>query len=101
MPEPVEPTGPAELIGRSTELELLHSFLGSRDAPSGLVLHGDAGVGKSALLDAADAHARARGWRVLRATGAEFEVDVSFAGLSQALLPLRDQIGRLSPTHRA
>jgi MoxR-like ATPase len=52
-----------------------------------LLLSGEAGVGKTVLLDAAAAHARAAGTQALRAAGAEFERTVSFAGLNQLLSP--------------
>ena len=64
-----------------------------------LLLSGEPGVGKSALLDAAEETAAAAGIRVLRAAGAEFE-DVSFCGLNQLLLPLRGDLGRLDGVQR-
>jgi len=61
---------------------------------------GDAGVGKTVLLDAVAAHVAATGTRVLRARGAEFEAEVSFAGLNQLLCPLFDELPRLSGAYR-
>src|SRR5215467_2862762 len=58
-----------------------------------LVLRGEAGVGKSALL--AYAAGRARGMTVLRAAGVEAEVELPFAALHQLLRPLLDRLGHL------
>ena len=44
---------------------------------------------------------RMAGLRVLRAAGAEFEADLSFAGLNQVLHPLFDEIEGLNPPQRA
>lgn len=93
--------GSAEpLIGRDKDVEFLRSFV-DRSAVGGgaLLLSGDAGVGKTVLLDAAAAHATAAGTRLLRAAGAEFEADVSFAALNQVLYPLFDGLQRLSAMH--
>ena len=46
------------------------------------------------------AHSADAGLRVLRAAGAEFEADLSFAGLNQVLHPLLDDIEDLSPPQR-
>ena len=51
-----------------------------------LVLRGEAGIGKSALLDGAVE--RAHGLRVVRALGVESEVEVAFSGLHELLRPL-------------
>ncbi len=53
-----------------------------------LVLVGDPGIGKSALLTAASNLARDRGLLVLDAVGVESEAQLPFAGLHQVLLPL-------------
>ena len=66
-----------------------------------LLLSGAPGVGKTVLLSAVEAHAADAGLRVLRAAGAEFEADLSFAGLNQVLHPLFDDIEGLSPPQRA
>src|SRR5262249_56717148 len=58
-----------------------------------LVLRGEAGVGKSALL--AYAAGRARGMMVLRAAGVEAEVELPFAALHQLLRPLLERLDRL------
>ena len=62
------------LFGRGRELTLIAAFLDrARGAGEALLLTGEAGTGKTALLDAAAEMAAATGTRVLRASGAEFE----------------------------
>jgi len=70
-----------ELHGRRAEQAAIAALLDrARDGRSGaLLLSGAAGMGKTALL--ADAAASADGLRVLRATGAEAEAELPFAGL--------------------
>jgi AAA ATPase domain len=89
------------LIGRGYDLAYIIAFA-DRTAVSGgaLLLSGEAGVGKTALLDAAARHAETAGTRVLRAAGAEFEGSVSFAGLNQLLRPLLGQTRGLSAAYR-
>jgi hypothetical protein len=73
------------LMGRSGECAALDRLLeGGRAGRSGaLVLRGEPGVGKSALLEYAATNAD--GARVLRATGVETESELVFAGLHQLL----------------
>ncbi|MEU7153287.1 AAA family ATPase [Streptomyces sp. NPDC045456] len=66
-----------------------------------LVLTGDAGLGKSALLDSAARRAAARGARVLRACGSESEADLAFSALHQLLRPVRAEADALPPRQRA
>ncbi|WP_218136101.1 AAA family ATPase [Nonomuraea jiangxiensis] len=90
------------LIGRAAELGLIDAFL-DRAAADGaaLVLSGEPGVGKTALLDAAARAASAKGTRVLRAAGAEFEADIAFSGLNQVLFPVyHDHGDLLGAAHR-
>ena len=88
----------ADLFGRGVELHRIARFL-DRTQHTGdtRLVRGEPGVGKSALLDAAADQARAAGTIVLRASGAEFEAEVSYSGLNQLLLPLRDELDRLPP----
>ena len=64
-----------------------------------LVLRGEAGIGKTALLDYAVASAA--GLRVLRATGVEPEMELAFAGLHQLCGPMLNRLGRLPDPQRA
>jgi AAA ATPase domain len=79
------------LHGRSAETARIDELLAAaRDGRSGaLVIRGEAGVGKTALLDYASA---AAGTRVLRGTGIESEAELPFAALQ---LLLRPGLGRL------
>ncbi|WP_030175370.1 helix-turn-helix transcriptional regulator [Spirillospora albida] len=80
------------IYGRDTERARISGLLaGARDRRSGaLVLRGEAGIGKSALLSwAASTVPDAC---VLRATGFEAERDIPFAGLLHLLWPVRDRL---------
>jgi len=55
-----------------------------------IVLRGEPGIGKTALLDYAASQAGAM--RILRATGIESEVELAFGGLHALLLPLADRL---------
>ncbi|MCP2343700.1 AAA family ATPase [Actinomadura rupiterrae] len=84
------------LYGRDTEQDRIGELLDdARDngRSSVLLLRGEAGIGKSALLDwAAETCAHER---VLRATGYEAERDIAFGGLNQLLWPVRDRVDAL------
>jgi DNA-binding CsgD family transcriptional regulator len=88
------------LRGRRYECETLDRLLdGVRAGHSGvLVLRGEAGVGKTALLDRLVD--RASGCRVLRAAGAEFEMELAYAALHQLCAPLLDRIDHLPGPQR-
>ena len=95
------PGEPVVLIGRDDELRYLREFVDRLPIQGGsLLLSGDAGVGKTVLLDAAAQYARARGYRVAPAAGAEFEADVSFAALHLVLQPLLGDLDKLTEWHR-
>ena len=79
------------LVGRTKEVGALEDVLSAvRSGLSGvLVLHGEVGVGKTALLDWAAG--TAADMRVVRVAAAESEADLGFAGLHQLLAPLLDR----------
>jgi DNA-binding CsgD family transcriptional regulator len=83
------------LYGRREQLAAIDQLLaGMRSGRAGsLVLRGEAGIGKSALLAAAEG--KAAGARVLRVTGVESEAELPFAGLHALLRPALDEIGAL------
>src|SRR5687768_186132 len=90
------------LHGRSREQAAIDQLLAGASAGEGgtLILRGEPGIGKSALL--AYAGERAGDMRVLRAVGVEAEAALAYAGLHQLLRPLLDQIDRLpAPQARA
>ncbi|MFD8810219.1 AAA family ATPase [Streptomyces sp. NPDC059627] len=93
--------GAGGLVGRSEELAVIGSFLVESAVSGGaLVLTGDAGVGKTVLLEVAAETARDAGTQVLRGVGVDFEADVTYAGLHQILLPLDGAFGLLDPGPR-
>jgi DNA-binding NarL/FixJ family response regulator len=83
------------LVGRTTETAAIdHLLAGAREGQSGvLVLRGEAGIGKSSLLEYAREHAT--GFTVLRGTGIESESDLAYAALHQVLRPVFDRIEQL------
>ncbi|MER6394993.1 AAA family ATPase [Kitasatospora sp. NPDC001603] len=87
------------MVGREAERAVLASFLA---APQGqaLVLKGETGVGKSALLEHVAQYAGGVGYRVVRAVGVEAESHLPFAGLHQLLHPLLPYAERLDDVHR-
>ncbi len=80
------------LIGREAEgAELARLLEGVRNGESGaLLVRGEAGVGKTALLDVAVESAA--DLRVLRTLGVESEMELPFAGLHQLCRPLLDSL---------
>ncbi|OBJ84857.1 AAA family ATPase [Mycobacterium asiaticum] len=81
------------LFGRDREFAELRRFLDGEHAA--MMLRGDAGIGKTALLDVIAATARAAGWRVQQVRGVQFESSIPLAGLSQLVLPYRDLVAEL------
>ncbi|MEJ8640556.1 AAA family ATPase [Streptomyces sp. MS1.HAVA.3] len=65
----------------------------STGAKRSLLLHGEPGIGKSALLE--KAVAQAAGMTVLRATAIEMEAELAFAGLGELVRPVEQLISRL------
>src|SRR5215471_11894192 len=88
------------LLDRQRERVVLDGLLGDLRSGRGraLVVRGEAGVGKSALLEyAAGAAAE---MRVVRAAGVESEMELAFAGLHQLCAPLLDRLERLPAPQR-
>ncbi|CNF46617.1 transcriptional regulator%2C luxR family [Mycobacterium tuberculosis] len=89
-----------ELLDRLDERAVLDGLL--EDLRSGrgwaLVVRGEAGVGKSALLDYAAG--AAEDMRVVRAAGVESEMELAYAGLHLLCVPLLDRLGALPEPQR-
>jgi DNA-binding CsgD family transcriptional regulator len=88
------------LLNRQSERQTLDRLLGDVHAGEScaLVLRGDAGVGKTELLQyLVD---RAAGFRVVRATGVQTEMELAFAGLHQLLARVPDRVGDLPAPQR-
>src|ERR1700709_797846 len=83
------------LLGRRSESEAIESMLDARrgGASRTLMLRGEAGVGKTALLE--HTIERASGFRVERAAGVQSEPELPFAGLHQLCAPMLDRLARL------
>ncbi len=90
------------LVGRSAEREVLGGLLArAAEGYSGtLVLRGEAGVGKTALLDETFAAAMAGGIQTARLTGVEAETQLGYAGLHRLLLPFAGHLERLPVPQR-
>jgi hypothetical protein len=88
------------LLGRRRECAVLDELLGNaRAGTSGvLVLHGEPGIGKTALLDYAAS--RATGFRVAQVGGVESEMELPFAGLHLLFGPLLPRLGSLPDPQR-
>jgi DNA-binding CsgD family transcriptional regulator len=91
------------LLGRALERARIARLLtAAQDGRSGaLALAGEAGIGKSALLEHARAEAEAAGLRVLHARGMQSESDIPFARLSELLAPLLERIGAIPAAQAA
>jgi DNA-binding CsgD family transcriptional regulator len=87
-------TGPG-FVGRRRECETLSNLVAAAKAgrSQALVLRGEAGIGKTALLDFV--LERAAGCRVGRAAGVESEMELAFAGLHQLCSPFLDRLTTL------
>ncbi|MER6005275.1 ATP-binding protein [Nonomuraea angiospora] len=89
------------LFGRQSEQRRLGDFVdGVRKSGGTMLVRGEAGIGKSALLLDTAGIAAARGMRILRTAGVESETHMPFAGLHQMLLPLRTEIRELPAPQR-
>jgi len=81
----------AALVGREAELQAVRDALTTISATSGILLEGEAGIGKTALWLAGIAEADARDLRVLTARPVEAETGLSHAALGDLLGPLVDE----------
>ncbi|GAA2842779.1 LuxR family transcriptional regulator [Crossiella cryophila] len=88
------------LVGRAEERTRIAALLTAADqGRSGvLVLRGEAGIGKTALLDFAVEQAGAL--RVLRTRCVQTEADLAFSALTDLLHPAADVLDRLPPPRR-
>ncbi|MER6176109.1 AAA family ATPase [Streptosporangium sp. NPDC001681] len=89
-----------QLRGRQIECETLDQLVATVQGghSSVLVLRGEAGIGKTALLDYA--RSSASGYRIARAAGVESEMELAFGGLHQLCAPFLDHLGRLPEPQR-
>src|SRR5262244_3988516 len=89
------PGATAGLRGRRRECGVLDRLIGALRAGESraLVVRGEPGAGKTALLD--NAARRAADCRVVRAAGVQSEMELAFAGLHQVCAPMLYRLGRL------
>ncbi|MEU3464713.1 AAA family ATPase [Streptomyces sp. NPDC006733] len=86
------------LLGRAAETQRLTGLIADVHERGGaLAVRGTAGIGKSALLAYATAHATAAGMRVLTTAGVECETHLPYAGLQQLLYPIRTAVELIPP----
>jgi DNA-binding CsgD family transcriptional regulator len=87
----------AVLVGREPDCARIDELLGrARRGRSGaLVIRGEAGIGKTALLEYAAG--RADGMTVVRALGVEYEAELQFSGLLELARPLLEHMDELPP----
>jgi DNA-binding CsgD family transcriptional regulator len=84
------------ILGRDRELGIISDLVASANEGGGaLLIRGDAGIGKSALLERAIELARAGGTRIVRTTGVRTETNLPFAGLHQLLQPILARLDTL------
>jgi DNA-binding CsgD family transcriptional regulator len=90
----------AAMLGRRSECATLDGLVsGARAGQSQvLVVRGEAGMGKTALLDYVEAHAA--GCRIARLAGVEAETELAYAGLHQLCAPFLDRLDRLPTPQR-
>ncbi len=88
------------LRGRAAECEALHALMATVRAGSCqmLVLRGEAGVGKTTLLDYT--LNLASGFRVVQVAGVESDMELAFAGLQQLCAPLLNHLDELPEPQR-
>src|SRR5216684_3667996 len=88
------------LTGRRSERDVLDRLIDAVRAGEGraLVVTGEPGVGKTALLDYLAGHAA--GFRVARAAGVQSEMELAFAGVHQLCAPMLDHLARLPVPQR-
>ncbi|MEU6753949.1 ATP-binding protein, partial [Spirillospora sp. NPDC046719] len=88
-------------VGRARELARLRELLGAV-GPGGqaVLIEGDAGIGKSTLVDAVVRLAADDGFQELRCTGVQSETTSGFAGLHELFHPVLDRLDALPPRQR-
>jgi DNA-binding CsgD family transcriptional regulator len=82
-----------EVVGREQELDTLVRFVGDvANRPAALIIHGEAGIGKTTLWRATVRAADERGQRILAVSGAPGEAQMAFAGLADLIEPALDEV---------
>src|ERR1700751_334005 len=100
MEAPLVDAGP-ELLEREQESAVLGALVdGLRDGGGAFVVRGEAGIGKSVLLQRVRRRAESKGARPLTTVGVESEAELAFTGLQQLLRPVVGALVQLPPPQR-
>jgi DNA-binding CsgD family transcriptional regulator len=96
------PGGHPSLIGRNEQLEMLTAILDGAEAgnSAALVLRGEQGIGKTALLEAISQRAALRGMITVTVGGVEVEAPIGYAALYRLLRRFPGAIDRLPSPQR-
>ncbi len=90
------------LYGREADIALIEGLLDRvHDGGTALLISGEPGIGKSTLLEAAQARAGDRGMRVLRLCGVTAEAHLPFGALQQGIAPILRQAETLPARQHA
>jgi DNA-binding CsgD family transcriptional regulator len=87
------------LVGRQTESAQLSRFL-TEDSERAVVITGEAGLGKTALIRRLSTTAAAEGWQVVHVLGMEIEQPFALGGINQMVIGLRDYVPGLDDRDR-
>lgn len=85
------------IVGRDAELVALRSFVRESRLPAALVVEGEAGIGKTTLLEVTKTLAHERSWTVLAARPALAEARLSFTVLGDLIAPVFDRFAPALP----
>ena len=89
----------ATLVGRDEERAAISALLATPSS-GGLLLSGEPGIGKTVLWEAGVEEARAAGWTVLTHRSAQAEAGLAFAGLSDLIGDVFDEVAETLPRPR-
>jgi DNA-binding CsgD family transcriptional regulator/energy-coupling factor transporter ATP-binding protein EcfA2 len=99
--DPARPDAAPALVGRAGELERIWRLVAEAEQQgAALMIFGDPGVGKSALLNAAAGAFSARSGQVLAVAGLEHEAEIAFSALSLLVHPLHAHLAGLDGPQR-
>lgn len=93
----------SKLLGRRAQCRQVEHLLGEAKAghSGALMVRGEAGIGKTALLEHVRISAEALGFRVAASTGVEAEIQFAYAGLHQLCVPFLDRLPALPEPQRS
>ena len=93
--------GRLEVVGRSSEIDAIRAFIESAaQQPSGFLIQGQAGIGKTTLWKVGIATAKERGYTILQCRGAPLESALSFAALGDLLEDRMEELSELPDPQR-